>query len=565
MPVLFVKKTFKEKFEKKLLKKAAGQILLNLMLILLLVLSNSASVLASDSGVLTEVRTLLKNQYVDQVSEDVLNAPTVDEMLERLGDPHTRYFTEEEFQEFVGSINLSFSGIGIHIEMIPEGVQILGVIPGSPAEEVGLKSGDVIIRAAGESLAGLSSEEAVSILRGPDGSSVQLRVKRETETRDLKVTRREISEPTVTGEVLDGHIGYLDLNSFGSDTPKEFEVAAKELKAENVDSWIVDLRDNGGGYLSSAMELAGYFIGSDVAVKVKDRNGVLHPIEAEDPGWRIKERIVFLVNENSASASEILSAAVKDHEKATIVGTTSYGKGTVQSMFPIRSGGVLKMTVDHFYSPLGHEIDQVGVSPNVVIEHSDPLKAAELMLTDSNEALKMARTDDYWEAWGELSGVAANTPQETQSSMNFIHYFSNYRQVAKLTDIPLDKKFTVNFSGDIDWQTVNSSSIELINSSTGERTPTTLEHIGTSGLQVIPQAELIPDTTYWLVIHPDILGVSGQTLQEGGLAIAKTVQRGADISGTSRIQSIQVNKRVTEMNKLSPTDPDYGTAIKDLP
>lgn len=515
MPVLFVKKTFKEKFEKKLLKKAAGQILLNLMLILLLVLSNSASVLASDSGVLTEVRTLLKNQYVDQVSEDVLNAPTVDEMLERLGDPHTRYFTEEEFQEFVGSINLSFSGIGIHIEMIPEGVQILGVIPGSPAEEVGLKSGDVIIRAAGESLAGLSSEEAVSILRGPDGSSVQLRVKRETETRDLKVTRREISEPTVTGEVLDGHIGYLDLNSFGSDTPKEFEVAAKELKAENVDSWIVDLRDNGGGYLSSAMELAGYFIGSDVAVKVKDRNGVLHPIEAEDPGWRIKERIVFLVNENSASASEILSAAVKDHEKATIVGTTSYGKGTVQSMFPIRSGGVLKMTVDHFYSPLGHEIDQVGVSPNVVIEHSDPLKAAELMLTDSNEALKMARTDDYWEAWGELSGVAANTPQETQSSMNFIHYFSNYRQVAKLTDIPLDKKFTVNFSGDIDWQTVNSSSIELINSSTGERTPTTLEHIGTSGLQVIPQAELIPDTTYWLVIHPDILGVSGQTLQEG--------------------------------------------------
>ncbi|KGK91558.1 peptidase [Desulfosporosinus sp. HMP52] len=545
-------------------KKAAGQIVLNLMLILLLVLSNSTTVLASSNGVLTEVRALLKNQYVDQVSEDVLSASTVDEMLERLGDPHTRYFTEEEFQEFVGSINLSFSGIGIHIEMIPEGVQVLGVIPGSPAEEVGLKAGDVIVRAAGESLAGLSSEESVSILRGPDGSSVQIRVKSETETRDLKVTRRAISEPTVTGEVLDGHIGYLDLNSFGSDTPEEFEVAAHKLKDQNVDSWIVDLRDNGGGYLSSAMELAGYFIGSDVAVKVKDRDGVLHPIEAEDPGWRIEERIVFLVNENSASASEILAAAVKDHEKATIVGTTSYGKGTVQSMFPIKSGGVLKMTVDHFYSPLGREINKVGVSPNVVIKHSDPLKAAELMLTaGSSEALKMARTDDYWEAWGELSGVAANGSQETQSSMNFIHYFSNYRQVAELTEIPLDKKFTVTFSGDIDWQTVNSSSIELINSSTGERTPTTLVPLGAAGLQVIPQAELIPNTAYWLVIHPEILGIAGQTLQEGGLAIAKTVQGGTDIGGTSRIQSLQTNKQVTEMTRISPNDLDYGTTIKD--
>ncbi|SDI05924.1 S41 family peptidase [Desulfosporosinus hippei] len=561
MPVIFIRK----KLKKKLLQKAASQIVLNLMLIILLVLSNSTTVLASSNGVLTEVRALLKNQYVDRVSEDVLNAPTVEETLERLGDPHTKYFTDEEYEEFIDSINMSFSGIGIHIEMIPEGVRILGVISGSPAEEVGLKPGDVIIRAAGESLVGLSSEEAASILRGPEGSSVQLRVKQETETRDLKVMRREISEPTVTGEVLDGHIGYLDLNSFGSNTSEEFEVAAKELKDQNVDSWIVDVRDNGGGFMGSAMELAGYFIGSDVAVRVKDRDGVLHPIEAEDPGWRVEGRIIFLINENSASASEVLSAAVKDHEKATLVGTTSYGKGTVQGSFPLKSGGVLKMTIDHFYSPLGREIDQVGVSPNVVIEHSDPLKAAELMLTDSNEALKMARTDDYWEAWGELSGVAANNPQETQSSMNFIHYFSNYRQVAELTGISLDKKFTVNFSGDIDWQTVTSSSIELINSRTGERTPTTLVPLGTSGLQVVPQVELIPDTTYWLVIHPDILGVSGQTLHEGGLAIAKTVQRGADISGTSRIQSLQTNKRVTEMNKLSPSDLDYGTAIKDLP
>ncbi|MCO5385885.1 MAG: S41 family peptidase [Desulfosporosinus sp.] len=543
-------------------KEAVGYSLFNIILVLLLILSNSTMVLASDAGVLTEIRSLIKTQYVEPVSNDVLNAPTVEETLKRLGDPHTMYFTPEQYQEFVGSINMSFTGIGIYIEMVPEGVEILSVISGSPAEEVGLEAGDVIIRAAGESLAGLTSEEAVNLIRGLEGSKVQLKVKQGTVTRDLKVERRAISEPTVTGEILDGHIGYLDLNSFGNDTPEEFEIAAKLLKDQNVDSWIVDLRNNGGGYLSSALELAGYFIGSDIAVRVEDRTGTLSPIEARDPGWKIDERIIFLINENSASASEVLAAAVKDHGKATIVGTTSYGKGSVQSMFPLENGGVLKMTVDHFYSPLGNQIDKVGVSPNVVIQHADSLKAAELMLTDSTKALALARTNDYWEAWGELSGVVANSSQ--QSSSSYLHYYSSYRQVAQLSEIPLDKKFTLNFSGEIDWQSVNNSSIELINSYTGERTLSTFEPLGTFGVQVIPQVELTPDTTYWLVIHPTILGASGQSLQEGGLAIAHTISGGEEVGGTSKIQSFKANERISERNLLTPYDLDYGTAIKDL-
>lgn len=502
-------------------KKAVGHMLLNVMLVLILILSKSTLVLASEVGVLTEIRSLLRDQYVEQVSSEVLNAPTVEEMLKRLDDPHTVYFTPEQYQEFVGSIDMRFTGIGIHIEMLPEGVKVLAVISGSPAEEVGLKSGDVIIRADGQSLAGLSSDESVSILRGLEGSTVQLRVKQGEETRDLRVTRRAIEEPTVTGKMLSGHIGYLDLNSFGSDTPEKFETVFKLLKDQNPDSWIVDLRDNGGGYRSSALELAGYFIGSDIAVRFEDRAGTLYPYKAQDPGLRMTERIIVLINENSASASEILAAAVKDHKKATLVGATTYGKGTVQSMFPLKNGRVLKMTVDHFYSPLGHEIDEVGVSPNVVIQQADSLKAAELMLSNPAEALAMARTDDYWEAWAELPGIVADS---SQPSSNYIHYYSSYRQIAELFEIPLDKKFTVQFSKEIDWQSVNNSSLELINSNTGERLLATFKPLGPSGMQVIPMKELIPDTTYWLVIHPTILGVSGQTLQEGGLAIAHTIQ-----------------------------------------
>jgi len=519
--------------------------------VVILMLSTASAVKASED-VLTEIRSLLETQYVEPVSNEVLSAPTVEEMLERLGDPHTRYFTPEAYQEFVGSIDMSFTGIGIHMEMLPQGVEVVSVISGSPAEEVGLKPGDVIIGADGQSLAGLSSEEAVNLLRGLEGSTVLLRVKRGTETREIQVTRRAISEPTVTGKVLGGHIGYLDLNSFGNETPKEFETLVNQLKDQNVDSWIVDLRDNGGGYLSSALDLAGYFIGPDIAVRIKDRTGVLYPYKVKDPGWRMEQRIIVLINENSASASEILAAALKDHDKATLVGTTTYGKGTVQSMFPLENGGVLKMTVDYFYSPEGHEIDKVGVSPNVVIETADSLKAAELMLSNSAEALTLARTEDYWQAWRELSGV------------NYLHYYSSYRQVAELFDVPLNKKFIVNFSAQIDWQSVNYSSIELINSRTGERTIATFKPLGTTAAQVIPDAELAPDTTYWLVIHPTILGASGQTLQEGGLAIAQTIEGDEEVEGTWKIQSLRVNDPVDERNAIRPGDPDYGQAVKDV-
>ncbi|HUX46809.1 MAG TPA: S41 family peptidase [Desulfosporosinus sp.] len=502
-------------------KRTAGQVLLNFILVIILILSTSTMVMASGDDVLPEIRLLLQNQYVDPVSADVLNAPTVDEMLKRLGDPHTRYFSKEQYQDFLGSIDMRFSGIGINIEMVPEGIKVVSVIKDSPAEEVGLKSGDVLIRAAGQSLVGLSLEEAVPLIRGIEGRAVQVSFKRGTDTRTVSVTRRAIHVPTVSGDVLNGHIGYLDLNSFGSDTPAEFKTGVNQLRNQNVDSWIVDLRDNGGGFLSSAINLAGYFIGSEVAVQIKDRTGTVYSYKASDPGITLSQPVIFLTNENSASASEILTAAVKDYKKATIVGTTTYGKGTVQSMFSLTNGGVLKMTVDHFYSPLGHEINKVGVSPDVKIEQADSLKAAELMLEDSTVAAVKGRTPDYWAAWGELF----NTVSKNETSETYSHYYPDYRKVSELSEVPLDKKFTIHFFGTIDWQSVNNTSIELINSNTGERTPSTFEQLGLSDVRVIPKVALSLNTTYWLIIHPLVHDVSGRALKEGALAVAHTIEQ----------------------------------------
>lgn len=541
-------------------KRVVRHVLLNFILVFIFILSTSATVLASGDNVLPEIRSLIKNQYVDQVSADVLNAPTVEETLKRLGDPHSVYFTPEEYQNFLGNIDMRFYGIGVYMDMVPEGVKVVSVVSGSPAEEVGLKAGDVIIRAAGQSLAGLSSEEVVSLLRGPEGSIVRISVKQGTETKDLSITRRAITEPTVTGDILGGHIGYLDLNSFGSDTPTEFETAVNRLRNQKVDSWIVDLRDNGGGYLSSAIDLAGYFIGPDVTVQTKDRTGTVEQYKAVDHGFTLSQPVIFLTNENSASASEVLTAAVKDHRKATIVGTTTYGKGTVQSMFPLSNGGVLKMTVDHFYSPLGHEIDNIGVSPDVTIQQADSLKAAELMLADYPVALAKGRTTDYWAAWGELQ--KASSASAAQDSEDYPYYYPGYRKVSELSGISLDKKFTVHFSGVVDWRSVNNTGIELINSETGERTLSTFKPLDQSNVQIIPQATLAPNTTYWLVIHPTIRDSSGRTLQGGALAMVHTIEE-AETAGTAKIQSFKLNGQVSEEKSKSLRDPDYGWAIMD--
>lgn len=533
-----------------------GKIFANVMLSLILILSTSTSVWASTNDPVSEVRSLLQNQYVDPVSPDVLNATTIDEMLKRLGDPHTTYFSRQQYQDFVGSVNNSFSGIGVHIEINSEGVKVDSVLSGSPAEEAGLKAGDVITSADGQSLAGLSSDQAVQLLRGPEGSTVHISIKRGSESKDFTVTRQAIAEPTVTGSVLDGHIGYVDISTFGEETPVEFANTVLKLNSENANSWIIDLRNNGGGYLTSAISLAGFFIGPDVAVQVKDRSGVLHLYQAPMQPFVLNQPIIFLTNENSASASEVLTSAVKDYHEATIVGTTTYGKGTAQSIFPLSNGGVLKMTVDHFYSAFGREINKVGITPDVEIQKTDSLKAAQLMLSDKADALTKARTTDYWQTWSELSNSL--TPETNQEPYSL--YYPDYKKVSELSEVSLDKKFEVHFNGAVNWQTVNDSSIELINSLSGERIPTTFNTQGSSDVQIKPEKALSADSTYWLVVHPTILDTSGKAVNQGTVTIIHTV-KGSGTEGKVEIQSSKTSKVISENMFNNPAAPDYGLAI----
>ncbi len=470
------------------------------ILAMLLAVITPATALAGSS--LEDVRDLIEQVYVEPVGDEVLGSSTIDGMLKKLGDPYTNYFSAEEYQKFIDSMELSFSGIGVYIELEPRGLEIMSVIKGSPAEDVGLQSGDVITQVGERSLAGLSQEESVSLVRGPEGTRVNLVILRQEKPLSFTVERRSISVPTVEGKVKNG-IGHISIDSFGESTDEIFGKIVKELRQEGAKGWIIDVRDNPGGYLDSAMGLAGYFIGDETALQTKSNSQVFEASKAFKQDVLLTEPVVFLINGFSASASEILAAVVKDYQKGVLVGDNTYGKGSVQSLYLLPDGDVLKLTVAKFYSPYGKPIDGVGIKPDLPLIDNDPVKLAELMLkqyVDSNNGgeaiqftasgkdweipLAQARTTQYWPTyrefverldspWGVFWRDGANWRPYSVEEEKAIWplFYPSYQGVTELKDIPLNKTFSIKFTGGINFQTVHEETVELIDQENGERIP----------------------------------------------------------------------------------------------
>ncbi|MEL1133857.1 S41 family peptidase [Desulfitobacterium sp. THU1] len=505
-----------------------------------------------------DVRSLLENQYVEPVDAQVLNAPTVDEMLKRLEDPHTVFFTHAQYEDFINSMDMSFSGIGVYIELVPRGLRIVSVIEGSPAQDVKLQAEDVIIEAAGQSLAGLPQEVATGLLKGPSGSSVDIVVLRGEERLNIKVQRREIEVPTVAGEMLNEDIGYVAIQSFGATTEETFAKVVKGLEAQGADAWIMDLRNNPGGYLESALGLAGFFVGDQIALQTKDSSQEFTSYKGEKQDFIFTEPVLFLTNGNSASASEILTAVVKDYQKAAVVGETTYGKGSVQSLYELSNGDVLKITVAKFYSPLGKEINGIGIGPDVEILKNDPVLLAELMLDkytredgkselnpdivqfasggkDWEIPLEQARTSEYWSTYREF--IQGNNPpggltwrsgsnwkefSVTEQRAVWPLFYPGYKGMSELRDMPLDKTFTVRFTAPINFQSVTGETIELVESESGQRIPVKFEAKDNRTVLVSPVEPMESGKTYWLITHQGIEDQEGTTLHEGVLTLVKT-------------------------------------------
>ncbi len=293
-------------------------------------------------------------------------------LLDSLGDPYSVYYTEEELTELMTDTAGIYFGIGAYVGMdnTTGYPRVSGVIPGSPAEAAELQVDDIIYEVDKESTQGLELQQVVSMIKGEKGTTVHLTLLRGTDADEVEVDvyRDEIEVPTVTTKVIDDTIGYLQITEFDEVTPDQFTEGMAELRESNIDRLIIDLRSNPGGSLAAVCDIARQLLPKGTIVYTVDRDGNREDYTC-DGTKEIDIPVVVLVNKYSASASEILAGALKDYGKATLVGTTTYGKGIVQRIFDLEDGTAIKLTVSNYYTPNGNDIHGVGIEPDIEIEY----------------------------------------------------------------------------------------------------------------------------------------------------------------------------------------------------
>ncbi len=339
--------------------------------------STSASSSTSDSFVDSEfltklltIESLIKNYYyLDEVDNQTLADGVFEGLLDSLGDVYSTYYTVEETESLAESTEGAYYGIGAYVQQDAETgyVKITGVIAGTPAEEAGFQAGDVIYSVDGENVLGMDSSQVVALIKGDEGTWVTVTVMRDDELLDIDVERRRIETVSVTYELLDDGIAYIQLTEFDDVTVEQFEEALEELEADGAVGLILDLRDNPGGSLYSVVEIADMLLGEGLILYTEDNSGNREEYTS-DAKRELDLPIVLLVNENSASAAEVLTGALKDHGKATVVGVTTYGKGIVQTVRTLSDGSSVKLTTSAYYTPSGTNIHGVGITPDVEVE-----------------------------------------------------------------------------------------------------------------------------------------------------------------------------------------------------
>ncbi|HEX5839354.1 MAG TPA: S41 family peptidase [Anaerolineales bacterium] len=328
-----------------------------------------------------EAWNIVHEQYVDQpVDDTLLMQGAIRGMMEALGDDYTYYMEPQVFESENLSLQGSYEGIGAYVDVEGDYLTIISPIEGSPADEAGLQPGDKVIAIDGEDMTGVAPEEARQKVLGPGGSEVALTIAREGEQEPLEfvITRSKIVIRSAEGRMLDDGIGYVDINTFGDNTTQELRQALDELMAQNPRGLIIDLRNNGGGYLSTSIEVSSEFIEDGVVLYEQFGDGKREEYSAMGNGRATEIPLVVLINEGSASASEILAGALQDYGRAKLVGMQSFGKGSVQIRQPLSNQGAARVTIAKWLTPDERAIEEVGLTPDVIVEMTQEDFEAEL-------------------------------------------------------------------------------------------------------------------------------------------------------------------------------------------
>ncbi len=353
-------------------------------------ISNSEKSIYQKIDLFSEVLDKINREYVEDVNQSDAMDAAINGVLQSL-DPYSAYMSPESLENMQTETSGKFGGLGIEVSMESGVVKVISPIDGSPAYEAGVKAGDYIVKINNEQVQGKTLSEAVEIMRGPVGSDIEITVRRIGVKKAIvfNITREIIKIQSVKSEIIDKNIGYIRLTAFNENSSDQIKKRIGDFKKnEKIKGYILDLRNNPGGLLSQAIKISDFFLTDGEIVSTKSRK------QSENRKWFAKKddiingkTLIVLINGGSASASEIVAGALKDHKRAILLGENSFGKGSVQSIIPLKNKGAIRLTISKYYLPSGKSISEVGVSPDIIIaENSDEFR----INTDTDNQLDYA-------------------------------------------------------------------------------------------------------------------------------------------------------------------------------
>lgn len=338
------------------------------------------------------IKTIIDKYYFGEVDEQKLTESAIKGYVEGLGDPYSEYITADEMEEYTTQLLGNYVGIGIYMIANTEYnlIQVLAPIKDSPSDQAGILPGDLIKSIDGIEYTADNMTVAANKIKGEEGTTVDLVIIRDGKEMEFKLTRKTVLTNPITEEILENEIGYLEVSSFDQGTAEEFKEKFEDLQKKGIKSLIIDLRNNGGGIVSEALGIAEYIAdkGDTLLITVDKNNKEEYSKSKQNPIVNIP--VIVLVNQNSASASEILAGALKDLNKATIVGTKTYGKGVIQQIMTLSDGSGLKLTIEEYYTPNRNQINQIGIEPDVTINLPESVKNPLLLEREDDTQLDKA-------------------------------------------------------------------------------------------------------------------------------------------------------------------------------
>ena len=319
-----------------------------------------------------EVLDKINKEYVDDVNHSDAMDAAINGVLQSL-DPYSAYMSPDTFKEMETETSGKFGGLGIEVGMEFGVVKVITPMDNSPAEKEGVKAGDYIVKINGTQVQGKTLSEAVELMRGPVGSKLEITIRRKGVKKALvfEITREIIEVKSVKSKIIDDNVGYIRLTAFNENSSKQVKNRIKKFKKNKINKYVLDLRNNPGGLLSQAVKISDFFLDNGEIVSTKSRKSFENKKYFAKQGDIIDgETLVVLINYGSASASEIVAGALKDHKRAILIGENSYGKGSVQSIIPLKNNGAIRLTISKYYLPSGESISGTGITPDIEVEES---------------------------------------------------------------------------------------------------------------------------------------------------------------------------------------------------